>query len=193
MRKWCSPFSAFWIDLLFIFFCEDHPDRLLNHDLVKGVVERAVLMPGRSHTKAYDALKQLFHDLDTGVEAGAWRYHAITANFSRHTYYWIALSSQTHCIPDVIFGNHLQPTKLALWRVSGGFTSLTFGASLIAIYSVTYSKNPLVISLPLLAAGGPMHVPPLEFSTPLRDWQRFRRDVRTARNVSVEFRDLRLV
>jgi len=59
--------------LLFIFFCEDHPDRLLNHDLVKGVVETCPYScRGRSHTKAYDALKQLFHDLDTGVEAGAW-------------------------------------------------------------------------------------------------------------------------
>jgi len=59
--------------LLFIFFCEDHPDRLLRNDMVKGVTDRAVLMPGPSTTKAYDQLKALFHDLDVGANTKTWQ------------------------------------------------------------------------------------------------------------------------
>lgn len=53
--------------LLFIFFCEDHPDRLLSDGLVEGVVKGALAQPGTSRTKAYDSLKVLFRDLDIGV------------------------------------------------------------------------------------------------------------------------------
>ena len=59
--------------LLFIYFCEDHPDRLLRNDLVKGVVTRAVQQPGSSETKAFDALKQLFRDLDVGAQTEFWQ------------------------------------------------------------------------------------------------------------------------
>ena len=59
--------------LLFIFFCEDHPDRLLRNGLVKEVTENAVRLPGASTVKAYDQLKALFHDLDVGVDTRHWK------------------------------------------------------------------------------------------------------------------------
>jgi hypothetical protein len=58
--------------LLFIYFCEDHPDRLLRHRLLEEMVEGAVKQPGPSATKAYDSVKQLFRDLDTGVTTQYW-------------------------------------------------------------------------------------------------------------------------
>lgn len=59
--------------LMFIYFCEDHPDRLLKKNLVKDVVDNAVRLPGSSQTKAYDALKALFHDLDVGADTEFWK------------------------------------------------------------------------------------------------------------------------
>ncbi len=59
--------------LLFIYFCEDHPDKLLPKDLVKTVTSNAVRSPGASDTKAYDQLKALFHDLDVGADTKLWK------------------------------------------------------------------------------------------------------------------------
>lgn len=59
--------------LLFVFFCEDHPDRLLRNGLVRQVTENAVQSPGASTTKAYDQIKSLFHDLDVGVDTRHWQ------------------------------------------------------------------------------------------------------------------------
>lgn len=59
--------------LLFIFFCEDHPDRLLRNGLVRQVTENAVQLPGASTVKAYDQVKALFHDLDVGVDTKHWQ------------------------------------------------------------------------------------------------------------------------
>jgi len=53
--------------MLFIHYCEDHPDRLLPASLSKDVCQAAKQMPGGSTTKIYDALKQLFRDIDQGV------------------------------------------------------------------------------------------------------------------------------
>ena len=58
--------------LLFIFFCEDHPDRLLPKGLVKDLTDRAIKSPGSSRTKVYDHLNMLFRDLDVGVETDHW-------------------------------------------------------------------------------------------------------------------------
>ena len=58
--------------LLFIFFCEHHPDRLLPAGLVKGLTERAIQLPGSSLCKVYDQLKALFHDLDVGASTRSW-------------------------------------------------------------------------------------------------------------------------
>ncbi len=59
--------------LMFIYFCEDHPYRLLKRGLVKEVVEGAVRLPGSSRTKAYEALKSLFNDLDVGADTDFWK------------------------------------------------------------------------------------------------------------------------
>lgn len=59
--------------LIFIYFCEDHPDRLLPNNLVKNVVKSALhYTPGSSKCKAYQALKQLFRDIDKGATAEEW-------------------------------------------------------------------------------------------------------------------------
>ena len=58
--------------LLFVYFCEHHPDRLLPANLVKDVAERAIMSPGGSLHKVYDGMKALFHDLDVGVKTRRW-------------------------------------------------------------------------------------------------------------------------
>jgi len=52
--------------LLFIYYCEDHPQRLLPSATVASIAEAARRMPGPSDTKVYDALKHLFREVDTG-------------------------------------------------------------------------------------------------------------------------------
>lgn len=59
--------------LLFAYFCEDHPDRLLKSNLIKSVVENAVQQPGSSQHKAYNSLKGLFRDLDVGADTPYWK------------------------------------------------------------------------------------------------------------------------
>lgn len=59
--------------LLFVYFCEDHPDRLLRKNLVKEVVENAVKQPDASRTKAYEQVKALFRDLDVGADTPFWK------------------------------------------------------------------------------------------------------------------------
>ncbi len=58
---------------LFIFYCEDHPDRLLPAKTLEGVVQNALRMPGTSRTKVYTQLKLLFRDLDVGADTGHWQ------------------------------------------------------------------------------------------------------------------------
>jgi len=52
--------------LLFIFYCEDHPQQLIRRGTFEAVVNSAASLPGRSTTRIYDALKDLFHEIDTG-------------------------------------------------------------------------------------------------------------------------------
>jgi hypothetical protein len=59
--------------LLFIFFCEDHPDRLLQKNLLKDLTDRAIRTPGSSRTKVYDHVKMLFRDLDLGADTEYWK------------------------------------------------------------------------------------------------------------------------
>jgi hypothetical protein len=58
--------------LLFIYFCEHHPDRLLPANLTKDLTAAAVRMPGQSGHKAYDQLNLLFRDLDIGAQTRLW-------------------------------------------------------------------------------------------------------------------------
>ncbi|MEX2150527.1 MAG: DNA methyltransferase [Steroidobacteraceae bacterium] len=59
--------------VIFIHFCEDHPDRLLPKNVLRGIVENAVKSPGTSPVKAYSAIKQFFRDLDVGVNTQFWK------------------------------------------------------------------------------------------------------------------------
>jgi SAM-dependent methyltransferase len=52
--------------LLFIYYCEDHPQRLIARDTVKGVTISARGMPGPSPYKVYEHLKHLFREVDAG-------------------------------------------------------------------------------------------------------------------------------
>jgi N-6 DNA Methylase/TaqI-like C-terminal specificity domain len=59
--------------LLFICFCEDHPDRLLENNLLRDLTDRAIKAPGPSMTKVYDHVKMLFRDLDIGANTEHWK------------------------------------------------------------------------------------------------------------------------
>ena len=52
--------------LLFIYYCEDTPSRLLPADTVKKVTQAARSIPGPSPSKVYTALKALFAEVDQG-------------------------------------------------------------------------------------------------------------------------------
>jgi hypothetical protein len=57
--------------MLFLYYCEDNPGRLIPSNTVKDVTENARRMPGPSKTKVYDHLKLLFREIDAGSPAGA--------------------------------------------------------------------------------------------------------------------------
>ena len=59
--------------IIFIHFCEDHPDRLLPNEVLFRVVSSAVRSPGSSSEKAYEAIKALFRDLDEGANTEFWQ------------------------------------------------------------------------------------------------------------------------
>lgn len=52
--------------MLFIYYCEDSPERLLPPGTVKRVTESARDLPGTSQSKVYAALKALFREIDEG-------------------------------------------------------------------------------------------------------------------------------
>lgn len=52
--------------LLFLYYCEHHPDQLIPRDTFAGVVEAAARLPGPNPHKIYDALKYLFIEVDEG-------------------------------------------------------------------------------------------------------------------------------
>jgi hypothetical protein len=52
--------------MLFIYYCEDHPESLIPHDTVKRVADAARTLPGGSDNKVYTSLKQLFREVDAG-------------------------------------------------------------------------------------------------------------------------------
>jgi hypothetical protein len=57
--------------LLFIYYCEDHPQHFIEQDTVKTVTEAASRLPGRSTFKVYQCLKELFREVDSGSSAGS--------------------------------------------------------------------------------------------------------------------------
>lgn len=52
--------------MLFLYYCEDNPDRLIPPDTIKATTEAARRLPGTSASKVYDALKALFREVDAG-------------------------------------------------------------------------------------------------------------------------------
>ncbi len=52
--------------LLFIFYCEDHPQQLINNQTVERVTQAAALLPGETSTRVYASLKALFREVDAG-------------------------------------------------------------------------------------------------------------------------------
>jgi hypothetical protein len=52
--------------MLFIMYCQDHPSHLIPTNTVKQVTEGARRQPGPNPHKVYDALKALFHEVDSG-------------------------------------------------------------------------------------------------------------------------------
>lgn len=52
--------------LLFLFYCEHHPNELIPRGTFSSVVEAAATLPGPNPHKVYDALKELFKEVDKG-------------------------------------------------------------------------------------------------------------------------------
>jgi hypothetical protein len=57
--------------MLFLYYCEDNPERLIPSQTVKSVTEAARRLPGARTTKVYDALKELFREVDVGSPPSA--------------------------------------------------------------------------------------------------------------------------
>jgi hypothetical protein len=52
--------------MLFLYYCEDNPDQLIPRDTVKFTTEAARRLPGSGAGKVYEALKELFREVDAG-------------------------------------------------------------------------------------------------------------------------------
>lgn len=52
--------------LVFIYYCEDHPQGLIPRDTVMSVTRSARCLPGPSKSKVYNNLKLLFREVDVG-------------------------------------------------------------------------------------------------------------------------------
>jgi hypothetical protein len=52
--------------IVFIYYCEDHPQALIPHDTVLSVTSSARLLPGPGKSKVYNSLKLLFREVDAG-------------------------------------------------------------------------------------------------------------------------------
>jgi hypothetical protein len=57
--------------LIFIYYCEDTPSRLLPPDTLRTIAESARRLPGPSQSKVYVSLKALFQEIDKGSPPGS--------------------------------------------------------------------------------------------------------------------------
>ncbi|HEV2294951.1 MAG TPA: N-6 DNA methylase [Tepidisphaeraceae bacterium] len=57
--------------LLFIYYCEDHPQRLIQDGTIARVTDAAWNLPGGSSTKVYANLKLFFREIDAGSPPGS--------------------------------------------------------------------------------------------------------------------------
>lgn len=56
--------------MVFLYYCEDHPNHLIPPATIRAVAEAARQRPGVSTTKVYEDLKALFREVDVGSPAG---------------------------------------------------------------------------------------------------------------------------
>lgn len=54
--------------MLFLFYCEDHPDQLIPRGTVEAITQSAQNLPGANPHRVYDALKTLFREVDSGSD-----------------------------------------------------------------------------------------------------------------------------
>ena len=52
--------------LLFLYYCEDHPQQLIDRNTIASVTKQAASLPGISTHRVYDYLKALFREVDAG-------------------------------------------------------------------------------------------------------------------------------
>lgn len=52
--------------LLFIYYCEDHPQQLIQDKTIERVTESSRLLPGGKGTRVYEYIKALFREIDVG-------------------------------------------------------------------------------------------------------------------------------
>jgi hypothetical protein len=52
--------------LMFIYYCEDHPQQLISDETIRRITEAAAVLPGTSTGKVYESLKALFREVDEG-------------------------------------------------------------------------------------------------------------------------------
>jgi hypothetical protein len=57
--------------LLFLYYCEDHPEQLIPHNTVRDLVLLGARMPGAGQAKIYRMLKELFREVDQGSPPGS--------------------------------------------------------------------------------------------------------------------------
>lgn len=57
--------------LIFIYYCEDTPGRLLPPNTIKSITQSARRLPGPSQSKVYNSLKALFREVDKGSPQGS--------------------------------------------------------------------------------------------------------------------------
>lgn len=60
--------------MLFIYYCEDHPQQLIPNGTVARVTAAASNLPGSSQCKVYTYLKELFREIDVGSPPGSDHY-----------------------------------------------------------------------------------------------------------------------
>ena len=57
--------------LVFMYYCEDHPQKLIQNDTIKKVTEAASFLPGLASNRVYDNMKALFREVDVGSRGGS--------------------------------------------------------------------------------------------------------------------------
>ena len=57
--------------MLFLYYCEDHPEQLIPRNTVREMVALGARLPGAADNKIYRMLKELFREVDAGSPPGS--------------------------------------------------------------------------------------------------------------------------